>query len=123
VNTTESKRRYLAVKIFGSIFIVSAIFILVSFDIEEIRELAEAQHITRPTPRPSPQSKNPPVARPNKPLDLADWILKYTATISAIGTILSILLAWGSDRRLVIELVIKNTKLERELEDARKKMR
>ena len=106
MKTEEAKHRYFAAKIFGSIFILS-----VSLTI---------WGATRPAPSYAPCPPDEPrCGRPNDPSPLLIWVPLFTAVLSAIGTISTVMLAWRSDRRDAREQELKIKQLEIELEKAK----
>lgn len=54
-----------------------------------------------------------------EPPSLIIWIPAFTAIISAIATISTVILAWRNDRRDARERELKIAKLEQELKEAR----
>jgi hypothetical protein len=116
----KSKNRYLAVRVFSIIFIISIVITLLSWS---LLYLPTKQSFPTPTPTPTPNAniggQAGDTGRETNPLLI--WLPVFTAAISAIGTFSAILIAWRSDRRDAREKGLKIAQLERELEEAKKK--
>lgn len=115
-----SRHRYTAIKIFGAIFCVSMVFWVVTSYPESFLRQDVFSVKPHPTSLPSPPPKTLPSNPPKESPNLHGWITAIAAIISAIGAIVSALIAWQADRRLAKEQGLRIIQLERQLKEAKK---